>query len=155
MKFNIYFDDGVILPTEDIKTAFKACDMPDRVDAVTTVNYNGTEEVLWGKKPCKKPADNASKCWSYPNPIATNASLYRFDAPFVLEVKVHNKETNRFETLCYELDKAGFENSMRDVQTMFFNKSSNWTRTKRILFAKFYSNKDGKLIHECSVYFTF
>ncbi len=53
MKFNIYFDDGVILPTEDMKTAFKACDMPDRVAAVTAVNYNGTEEVLWGEKPAK------------------------------------------------------------------------------------------------------
>jgi len=50
MKFNIYFDDGVILPTEDMKTAFKACDMPDRVAAVTAVNYNGTEEVLWGMR---------------------------------------------------------------------------------------------------------
>lgn len=60
MKFNIYFDDGVILPTEDMKTAFKACDMPDRVAAVTAVNYNGTEEVLWGEKPCKAVAGDAS-----------------------------------------------------------------------------------------------
>lgn len=155
MKFNIYFDDGMILPTEDIKTAFKACDMPDRVAAVTTVNYNGTEEVLWGEKPCKNPANNANKCWSYPHPIATDASLYKFDAPFILEVKVHNKETDRFETLCYELNGVGYENAMKDVQTMFANRCSDWTRTKRILFAKFYSNKNGKLIHKCSVYFAF
>lgn len=154
MKFNIYFDDGMILPTEDIKTAFKACDMPDRVAAVTTVSDNGTEEVLWGEKPCKKPVDNASKYWSYPHPIATDASLYKFDAPFVLEVKVNNRETDRFETLCYELDEAGYENAMKDVQTMFTNKCSDWTRTKRILFAKFYSN-NGNLILTDAFRFTF
>lgn len=74
MKFNIYFDDGVILPTEDMKTAFKACDMPDRVAAVTAVTYNGTEEVLWGEKPCETAPDE-SAYWTYPHPIATNATI--------------------------------------------------------------------------------
>lgn len=103
----------------------------------------------------RESKNTATECWSYPHPIATDASLYKFDAPFVLEVKVHNKENDRFETLCYELDEAGSSNAMKDVQTMFTNKCSDWTRTKRILFAKFYANKNGKLIHECSVYFTF
>ena len=156
MKFNIYFDDGMILPTEDVKTAFKACDMPDRVAAVTTVNYNGTEEVLWGEKPCKN-APNKSAYWTYPHPIATNASIndIGFKAPFALKVRVHNKETDKYESLFYELDETGFKNAMKDVENMVANKRSNWTVTKRILTARFFSNKNGCIALERSFNFTF
>lgn len=170
MLFGIVFNEyGLILNTTDMETAFHACDMPQLVQAVINAE---TGKILWGSlerpmKPDKTKiggvttneiaTPDESAYWTYPHPIVTNASIdeVRFKAPFILEARVHNKETNSFETLCYELDKTDFENAMRDVQTMFANKSSNWTRTKRILFAKFYNNKDGKLIHECSVYFTF
>lgn len=168
MLFTIVFNEyGLTLDTTDMETAFHACDMPQLVEAVINAE---TGKVLWGslERPMsldmtktkvggitKANKDTASKCWSYPHPIATDATIYKFDAPFVLEVKVYNKETGRLETLCYELDGVGCENAMKDVQTMFTNKCSDWTRTKRILFAKFYANKNGNLIHECSVYFPF
>lgn len=170
MLFTIVFNEyGLTLDTTDMETAFHACDMPQLVQAVINAE---TGKILWGSlehpmKPDKTKtkvggitrANNAttSEYWTYPHPIVTNATIDEvgFRAPFVLEVKVHNKETDRFETLYYELDETGFKNAMKDVQTMFVNKQSNWTRTKRILFAKFYSNKNGKLIHECSAYFTF
>lgn len=151
--YNVVMESGKRLSDVDDETVFKmlSAGLP-----VLHIENARDGYIMYSRPECKPVVNaKASACWSYPNPIATNASLYRFDAPFVLEVKVHNKETDRFETLCYELDEAGFKNAMRDVQSMFVNKSSNWTRTKRILFAKFYSNKDGKLIHECSVYFTF
>lgn len=156
MKFNIYFDDGVILPTEDTKTAFKACDMPDRVAAVTAVTYNGTEEVLWGEKPCETAPDE-SAYWTYPHPIATNATIDEigFKSPFALKVRVHNKETDQYETLYYELDATGFKNAMKDVETMIANKRSNWTATKRILTARFFSNKNGRFYLERSFNFAF
>lgn len=156
MKFNIYFDDGVILPTEDMKTAFKACDMPDRVAAVTAVNYNGTEEVLWGEKPCETAPDKSGH-WTYPHPIVTNATIDEvgFKAPFVLEAKVHNKETDQYETLYYELDATGFKNATKDVETIVANKDSDWTRTKRILTARFFSNKNGQFNLEGSFNFAF
>ena len=140
MKFNIYFDDGVILPTEDMKTAFKACDMPDRVAAVTAVNYNGTEEVLWGEKPRK---NNASECWSYPHPVEIYGCPMKemgFKSLYVLKVEMLNKETDRFETLYYELDEIGFENAMKDVQSLYSNKHTNWTKTQQILRAMFFSH---------------
>lgn len=156
MKFNIYFDDGVILPTEDMKTAFKACDMPDRVAAVTAVNYNGTEEVLWGEKPCETTPDE-STFWTYPHPIVTNAAIDEvgFKAPFVLEAKVYNKETDHEESIYYELDETGFKNATKDVETMIANKHSNWTVTKRILKARFFSNKNGQFYLENSFKFAF
>ena len=164
--YNVIMESGEKLFKVDDETVFKM------LSAGLPIKYieNARDGDIMYARPEYKPAvkvkakvggitradkNTATECWSYPHPIATDASLYKFDAPFVLEVKVHNKENDRFETLCYELDEAGCLNAMKDVQTMFTNKCSDWTRTKRILFAKFYDNKNGKLIHECSVYFTF
>lgn len=153
--YNVIMESGESLSDVNDETVFKM------LSAGLPVRYveNARDGYIMYSRPECKPVVNAkaSAYWTYPHPIVTNAPIVEvgFKAPFVLEARVHNKETNSFETLCYELDKVGFENAMRDVQTMFVNKSSNWTKTKRILFAKFYSNKNGKLIHECSVYFTF
>lgn len=149
-------DDGAVfkmlsagLPVKYVENARDGDIMYARPECKPVINTKKVGGITRAKN------DTAPKYWSYPHPIATDASLYKFDAPFVLEVRVHNKETDRFETLCYELDGVGCENAMKDVQTMFTNKCSDWTRTKRILFAKFYTNKSGKLIHDCSVYFAF
>lgn len=163
--YNVTMESGEKLSQLDDETVFKMLSAGLPVKCVENARDG---DIMYARPECK-PVINAKKvggitsankstateCWSYPHPIATNATIYRFDAPFVLEVRVHNKETDRFETLCYELDGVGCENAMKDVQTMFANKCSDWTRTKRILFAKFYANKNGKLIHECSVYFAF
>lgn len=158
--YNVVMESGERLSEVDDETVFKMLSAGLPVKYVENAKDG---DIMYARPECK-PVINAKKVggitiapeyWTYPHPIATNASIYKFDAPFVLEVKVHNKETDRFEALCYELDKTGFENAMKDVQFMFANKCSDWTRTKRILFAKFYTNKNGKLIHECSVYFTF
>ena len=160
--YHVCLADGTLFTDVSDTTMLQ---MMEKLD-VNNVASADTGEVLYlkPKKPVGKVGgitrankSTTSECWTYPHPIVTNATIDEvgFKAPFILEARVHNKKTNSFETLCYELDEAGFKNAMRDVQTMFVNKSSNWTRTKRILFAKFYSNNDGKLIHECSVYFTF
>lgn len=153
--YNVIMESGERLSDVDDETVFKMLSTGLPVLHVE----NARDGYIMYSRPKSKPVSNAkaSACWTYPHPIVTNATIDEvgLKAPFVLEARVHNKETNSFETLCYELDKVGFENAMRDIQNMFINKQSNWTRTKRILFAKFYSNKDGKLIHECSVYFTF
>lgn len=153
--YNVVMENGESLSDVDDETVFKMLSAGLPVLHIE----NARDGYIMYSRPESKSVVNAkaSVYWTYPHPIVTNATIDEvgFKAPFVLEARVHNKETNSFETLCYELDKVGFENAMRDVQTMFVNKSSNWTRTKRILFAKFYSNKNGKLIHECSVYFTF
>ena len=153
--YNVVMENGESLSDVDDETVFKMLSAGLPVLHIE----NARDGYIMYSRPESKSVVNAkaSVYWTYPHPIVTNATIDEvgFKAPFVLEARVHNKETNSFETLCYELDKVGFENAMRDVQTMFVNKSSNWTRTKRILFAKFYSNKDGKLIHKCSVYFTF
>lgn len=90
--------------------------------------------------------------WTYPHPIVTNATIDEvgFKAPFVLEVKVHNEETGQYETLYYELDATGFKNATKDVETMVANKWSNWTITKRLLTARFFSNKNGQFCLESS-----
>ena len=162
--YNVVMESGERLSDVDDETVFKmlSAGLP-----VLHIENARDGYIMYSRSECKPVVkkvggitrankSTTSAYWTYPHPIVTNAPIDEvgFKAPFVLEARVHNKETNSFETLCYELDKVGFENAMRDVQTMFVNKSSNWTRTKRILFAKFYSNKDGKLIHECSVYFT-
>lgn len=163
--YNVTMESGKKLSQLDDETVFKmlSAGLP-----VLHVENARDGYIMYSRPECK-PAVNtkkvggitrankstASKYWSYPHPIATDATIYKFDAPFVLEVRVYNKETGRFETLCYELDEVGCENAMKDVQTMFTNKCSDWTRTKRILFAKFYTNKNEKLIHKGSVYFTF
>ena len=142
MKFKIYFDDGVILPTEDMKTAFKACDMPDRVAAVTVVTYGRTEEVLWGEKPLKS---TTNECWSYPHPVEIYGCPMKemgFESPFVLKVETLNKETDRFESLYYELNKIGLENAMKDIQTLYDNKNTNWTKTQQVLRAMFFCRHD-------------
>lgn len=153
--YNVVMESGERLSDVDDETVFKMLSAGLPVLHIE----NARDGYIMYSRPENKPVVNvkASACWTYPHPIVTNTTIDEvgFKTPFVLEARVHNKETNCFETLCYELDEAGFKNAMRDVQTMFVNKSSNWTKTKRILFAKFYSNKDGKLIHECSVYFTF
>lgn len=161
--YNVVMESGERLSDVDDETVFKMLSAGLPVKYVENARDG---DIMYVRPECKPiikkiggitraNKDTTPECWSYPHPIATNASIYKFDAPFVLEVKVNNKETDRFETLCYELDEAGCENAMKDVQTMFINKCSDWTRTKRILFAKFYTNKNGKLIHDCSVYFAF
>lgn len=153
--YNVVMENGESLSDVDDETVFKMLSAGLPVLHIETQGMGISCTLVLRASLSSTP--KASVYWTYPHPIVTNATIDEvgFKAPFVLEARVHNKETNSFETLCYELDKVGFENAMRDVQTMFVNKSSNWTRTKRILFAKFYSNKNGKLIHECSVYFTF
>lgn len=87
----------------------------------------------------------------------TNATIDEvgFKAPFVLEAKVYNKETDHEESLYYELNETGFKNATKDVETMVANKRSNWTATKRILKARFFSNKNGRFYLENSFNFAF
>lgn len=87
----------------------------------------------------------------------TNVTIDKvgFKAPFVLEARVYNEETDQYEFLYYELDETGFKNATKDVETMVANKWSNWTVTKRILKAKFFSNKNGRFYLERLFNFTF
>lgn len=170
MVFTIVFDEyGLTLDTTDMETAFHACDMPQLVQAVINAE---TGKILWGSlerptKPDKTKVGgitanevatpDKSACWTYPHPIVTNATIdeVRFKAPFVLEAKVHNEETDQYESLYYELDATGFKNATKDVETMIANKWSNWTVTKRILKARFFSNKNGQFYLERLFNFAF
>lgn len=165
--YNVVMESGERLSDVDDETVFKMLSAGLPVLHVE----NARDGYIMYSRPESKPAvkvkkvggitrankSTTSEYWTYPHPIVTNATIDEvgFKAPFVLEVKVYNEETDHEESLYYELDETGFKNAMKDIKTMVANKWSNWTMTKRILKARFYSNKDGKLIHECSVYFTF
>lgn len=171
MVFTIVFDEyGLTLNTTDMETAFHACDMPQLVQAVINAE---TGKILWGSlerptKPDKTKVGCITRaneiatpdkiaCWTYPHPIVTNATIDEvgFKAPFVLDAKVYNEETEHEESLYYELDETGFKNAMKDIETMVVNKWSNWTATKRILKARFFSNKNGQFYLKISFNLTF
>lgn len=150
--YNITMESGEKLHQLDDDTVFKMLSAGLPVKFVE----NARDGYIMYKRPESKPApDNGH--WTYPHPIVTNATIDEagFKAPFVLEAKVYNEETSQYETLYYELDATGFKNATKDVETMVANKWSNWTVTKRLLTARFFSNKNGQFYLESSFNFIF
>lgn len=153
--YNVVMESGERLPQLDDETVFKmlSAGMP-----VLHIE-NAKDGYIMYSRPESKPVFNAkaSAYWTYPHPIVTNVTIDEvgFKAPFVLEAKVHNEETDQYEFLYYELDETGFKNATKDVETMAVNKWSNWTVTKRILKARFFSNKNGRFYLERLFSFTF
>lgn len=138
MKFNIYFDDGVMLPTEDIKTAFKACDMPELVDAVTGIYPEGKEELLWGEFPDDfpmRPDENETEC----------------EYMYIVKVRTpeHKRKVLRFA--CY---KDQFDSAYVDLKTQLRSNDDKWDESgSRLSKAVFYKLDDGKWIQYCAMDF--
>lgn len=168
--YNIVMESGERLSDVDDETVFKM------LSAGLPVKYveNARDEYIMYSRPECKPVFNAKKVggitrankiaapdksghWTYPHPIVTNVTIDKvgFKAPFVLEAKVYNEETDQYEFLYYELDATGFKNATKDIETMVVNKWSNWTVTKRILKARFFSNKNGQFYLERLFNFAF
>ena len=143
--YNVVMESGERLSNVDDETVFKmlSAGLP-----VLHIENSRDGYIMYSRPECK-PAIVATPderaFWTYPHPIVTNASIDEvgFKAPFILEAKVHNEETDQYEFLYYELDATGFKNATKDIKTMVANKWSNWTVTKRILKARFFSNKNG------------
>lgn len=153
--YNVVMESGESLSDVDDETVFKM------LSAGLTVKYveNARDGYIMYSRPESKPIFDAKAraFWTYPHPIVTNASIDEvgFKAPFILEAKVHNEETDQYEFLYYELDATGFKNATKDIKTMVANKWSNWTVTKRILKARFFSNKNGQFYLERLFNFAF
>lgn len=155
--YNIVMESGVRLSDVDDETVFKM------LSAGFPVRYveNSRDGYIMYSRPECKPAIVATPderaFWTYPHPIVTNVTIDKvgFKAPFILEAKVHNEETDQYEFLYYELDATGFKNATKDIKTMVANKWSNWTVTKRILKARFFSNKNGQFYLERLFNFAF
>lgn len=136
---------------ENVRDGYIMYSRPESKPAVKVKRVGGITRAN------KVAAPDKSGYWTYPHPIVTNASIDEvgFKAPFVLEAKVYNEETDQYEFLYYELDKTGFKNATKDVETMVANKWLNWTVTKRILKARFFSNKNGQFYLERLFNFAF
>lgn len=153
--YNVVMESGEKLPQLDDDTVFKM------LSAGLSIRHieNARDGYIMYSRPESKPVFNtkANACWTCPHPIMTNVTIDKvgFKAPFVLEARVYNEETDQYEFLYYELDETGFKNATKDVETMVVNKWSNWTVTKRILKAKFFSNKNGQFYLERLFNFTF
>lgn len=165
--YNVVMESGERLSDVDDETVFKMLSAGLPVLHVE----NARDGYIMYSRPEPKPAVKVKKVggitranksttsayWTYPHPIVTNAPIDEvgFKAPFVLEAKVYNEETEHEESLYYELDETGFKNAMKDIETMVANKWSNWTATKRILKARFFSNKNGQFYLKISFNLTF
>jgi hypothetical protein len=155
--YSITMESGERLSNVDDETVFKmlSAGLP-----VLHIENSRDGYIMYSRPECK-PAIVATPderaFWTYPHPIVTNASIDEvgFKAPFILEAKVHNEETDQYEFLYYELDATGFKNATKDIKTMVANKWSNWTVTKRILKARFFSNKNGQFYLERLFNFAF
>lgn len=153
--YNVIMESGERLSDVDDETVFKmlSAGLP-----VLHVENARDGYIMYSRPECKPVVNaKASAYWTYPHPIVTNAPIDEvgFKAPFVLEAKVYNEETEHEESLYYELDETGFKNAMKDIETMVANKWSNWTATKRILKARFFSNKNGQFYLKISFNLTF
>ena len=168
--YNVTMESGEELSQLDDDTVFKmlSAGLPvkyvkDARDGYITYSRPESKPVAKVKKvggitrANKVAAPDKSEHWTYPHPIVTNVTIDEvgFKAPFVLEAKVYNEETDQYEFLYYELDETGFKNATKDVETMVVNKWSNWTVTKRILKARFFSNKNGQFYLERLFNFAF
>lgn len=165
--YNVVMESGERLSDVDDETVFKMLSAGLPVLHVE----NARDGYIMYSRPEPKPAvkvkkvggitrtnkSTTSEYWTYPHPIVTNATIDEvgFKAPFVLEAKVYNEETEHEESIYYELDETGFKNAMKDIETMVTNKWSNWTATKRILKARFFSNKNGQFYLKISFNLTF
>lgn len=155
--YNVVMESGERLSDVDDETVFKMLSAGLPVLHIE----NARDGYIMYSRPDGKPAvvaaSDKSGHWTYPHPIMTNVTIDKvgFKAPFVLEARVYNEETDQYEFLYYELDETGFKNATKDVETMVVNKWSNWTVTKRILKAKFFSNKNGQFYLERLFNFTF
>lgn len=155
--YNVVMESGERLSNVDDETVFKmlSAGLP-----VLHIENSRDGYIMYSRPECK-PAIVATPderaFWTYPHPIVTNASIDEvgFKAPFILEAKVHNEETDQYEFLYYELDETGFKNATKDIKTMVANRWSNWTVTKRILKARFFSNKNGQFYLERLFNFAF
>lgn len=155
--YNVVMESGERLSNVDDETVFKMLSAGLPVLHIE----NAMDGYIMYSRPESKPAVVAApdkrEHWTYPHPIVTNVAIDEigFKVPFVLEAKVYNEETGQYELLYYELDKTGFKNATKDVETMVANNWSNWTATKRILKARFFSNKNGQFYLERLFNFAF
>lgn len=155
--YNVIMESGARLSNVDEETVFKMLSAGLPVLHIE----NAMDGYIMYSRPESKPAVVAApdkrEHWTYPHPIVTNVAIDEigFKVPFVLEAKVYNEETGQYELLYYELDKTGFKNATKDVETMVANNWSNWTATKRILKARFFSNKNGQFYLERLFNFAF
>lgn len=155
--YNVVMESGERLSDVDDEMVFKMLSTGLSILHIE----NARDGYIMYSRPESKPAvvaaPDKSEHWTYPNPIVTNVTIDKigFKAPFVLEAKVYNEETDQYESLYYELDETGFKNATKDVETMIANKWSNWTVTKRLLTARFFSNKNGRFCLERLFNFVF
>lgn len=138
MKFNVYFSNGRILSTFDMKTAFQACDMPELVDAVTGICPEGEEELLWGEFPNDfpmRPDENETEC----------------EYMYIVKVRTpeHKRKVLRFA--CY---KDQFDSAYVDLKTQLRSNDDKWDESgSRLSKAVFYKLDDGKWIQYCAMDF--
>lgn len=137
MQYNIVFEDGRKLSTYDFKTAFQACDMPDRVAAVTYINpQTNEEEVLWGEMP------HENECEVFIEDENAIESDEEAELPWL--IKVRTVGPSGFKIQRFRCTDEGYRNGYADLKTQFLERNRYWDDKDQITKVFFFHRQDGE-----------